>query len=66
MLEIKIKAMYKHILESAGNINWMALFALLTFCFIFTLSAYLIFRKDKEVIDHIAHLPLEDDEVLSH
>ena len=57
--------MYKYILESAGNINWMALFALLTFFFIFTMSAYLAFVKDAKELQHIADLPLADDEPIS-
>jgi len=55
--------MYKYILESAGNINWMALFALLTFVTIFLLSAYLIFRKDTEEINHLSNLPLGGEEL---
>ncbi len=56
--------MAKYILEAAGNINWMALFALLTFLFIFLLSAYLIFKKDTEILKHIEELPLSDGEHL--
>lgn len=55
--------MYKYILEQAGNINWMALFALLTFCFIFGVSIILVLRRNKAHIDHMASLPLEDDTV---
>jgi hypothetical protein len=54
--------MYKYILEQVGNINWMALFALLTFFFIFSLSAYLVFRKDKETLSHLENLPLNHEE----
>jgi hypothetical protein len=54
--------MYKYILESAGDINWMAVFALLTFFFVFGMSIYLAFVKDKESLQHIAELPLADDE----
>lgn len=54
--------MYKYILESAGNINWMALFALLTFFFVFTMSIYLAFIKDKSELEEVAHLPLADDD----
>lgn len=53
--------MYKYILESAGNINWMGLFAMITFVSIFSISAYLIFRRDKNHIDHMAALPLSED-----
>ncbi|MCB0643446.1 MAG: hypothetical protein KDC44_17470 [Phaeodactylibacter sp.] len=52
--------MYKYILSAAGNINWMAIFALLTFVFIFGMSVYMILRRDKGFIDKMAHLPLED------
>lgn len=55
--------MYKYILESAGNINWMALFALLTFFFVFSMSIYLAFVKDKKELQHIADLPLADDDI---
>lgn len=54
--------MYKYILESAGNINWMAVFALLTFFFVFSMSIYLAFVKDKGKLNHMAHLPLSEDE----
>ncbi|MCB0636060.1 MAG: hypothetical protein KDC54_05560 [Lewinella sp.] len=57
--------MYKHILESAGNINWMAIFALLTFFFLFTISAVVIFTKRKSYIDHMAALPLDDNQPLN-
>ncbi|MBT8234449.1 MAG: hypothetical protein HKO66_16880 [Saprospiraceae bacterium] len=53
--------MYKYILESAGNINWMAVFALTTFFTIFSLSAYLIFKKDNGEINRLASLPLDED-----
>lgn len=52
--------MYKYILEGAGNINWMAIFALLTFFFIFILAVVLAFTKRKEELNHCASLPLED------
>lgn len=55
--------MYKYILEAAGNINWMALFALLTFLFIFVVSAILTFTKNSQQIKHMAEMPLEDDNV---
>jgi len=58
--------MYKYILESAGNINWMALFALLTFFTVFTMSIYLAFVKDAKELQHIADLPLADDEPISN
>lgn len=56
--------MYKYILEGAGNINWMALFALLTFFIIFVLSAYLAFVKKESDMKEVAALPLEDGEII--
>lgn len=53
--------MYKYILESAGNINWMAISALLTFFTVFMVSIVLVLRTNKDYIDKMAHLPLEDD-----
>ena len=52
--------MYKYILEGAGNINWMAIFALCTFFFLFITSAILVFRRDKKFLDYMSNLPLED------
>ncbi len=57
--------MYKYILESASNINWMALFALITFFTVFSISIYLAFIKDKSELEEIASLPLTDDEIIS-
>lgn len=57
--------MYKYILEGAGNINWMAIFALLTFFFLFTISAFVIFTKRKSWVDHMSHLPLEDNHLVN-
>jgi len=57
--------MYKYILETAGNINWMALFALITFFIVFSLSIYLAFIKDSKELEHIANLPMADDSPIS-
>jgi len=58
--------MYKHIIAEAGNVNWMAIFALLTFFWLFTVSAITIFRKEKSFIEHMANLPLEEDQKLKN
>lgn len=58
--------MYKYILESAGNINWMAVFALTTFVSIFCISAYLVFKKDKEELNRLSSLPLTDDNAIAN
>lgn len=51
--------MAKYILEGAGNINWMAIFALVTFFLMFSISAVAVFRKKKSFIDKMASLPLD-------
>ena len=55
--------MYKYILAGAGDINWMAIFALLTFVILFVTSAIAIFWRSKEFIDHMANLPLDDGQL---
>ncbi len=54
--------MAKYILEGAGSINWMAIFALITFVFVFTLSIVLVFKKNKTDLERLENMPLEDDE----
>jgi len=58
---INVKTMFKHILENAGNINWMAIFALLTFFSLFVISAVVIVTKRQNWIDKMANLPLEEN-----
>ena len=53
--------MYKYILENAGDINWMALFALLTFFLMFAIILITTFRSKSSVIEKMANLPLEED-----
>lgn len=54
--------MYKHILASGSDINWMALFALLTFFWLFVVSAITVFRRSKTFIDHMSNLPLDEEQ----
>jgi len=58
--------MYKYILETAGNINWMALFALLTFFIVFTMSIYLAVIKNSEELREVANLPLAEDDPINN
>ena len=53
--------MAKYILEGAGSINWMAIFALITFFFVFAMSVILVFHKNKSEIERMENLPLDDD-----
>ncbi len=58
-------AMYKHLLEG-NNINWMAMFALITFFIIFLVSTIVILGRNKNYVDKMAHLPLEDTTPVNH
>ena len=52
--------MFKYILAESGNINWMALFALLTFFIMFVLTIWVVFKKSPEHIREMEQLPLSD------
>lgn len=52
--------MYKYILEGVGNINWMAISALITFVTIFLVSAVMAFRSKPSFLNKMSNLPLED------
>ncbi|MCB0579842.1 MAG: hypothetical protein KDD10_11095 [Phaeodactylibacter sp.] len=52
--------MFKYILENAGNINWMAISALLTFMVIFMVSVALVFKHNPAYINRMASMPLDD------
>lgn len=53
--------MFKHILESAGNINWMAIGALVTFFTVFVVSAILIFKKENSYLKKMSEMPLDEE-----
>lgn len=57
----KINTMYKYILENAGNINWMAIFALLTFFLMFVISAVVVTTRRQGWINKMSNMPLEDN-----
>lgn len=52
--------MFKYILEG-NNINWMAIFALVTFFAVFLISTFVILARNKNYTEKMAHLPLEDE-----
>ncbi len=52
--------MFKYILESAGNINWMAISALITFFAIFMVTLILVFKQNPAYIEKMASMPLDD------
>jgi cbb3-type cytochrome oxidase subunit 3 len=53
--------MYKHLLESAGNINWMAVMPLLIFVVFFIGIVVFTVKRDKHFIQKMAEMPLKDD-----
>ena len=56
--------MFKHILEDAGNIEWMALVPLVLFVVIFSIIIWRTMTDKKEFIDRMANLPFQDDDNL--
>ena len=52
--------MFKYILEGAGNINWMAISALITFVVIFLVSAVMAIKSSPSYIEKMANMPLDD------
>ena len=59
---IKNNTMFKYILANGHeSVNWMAIFALITFVSIFVISAIAIFVKSNAHISHMESLPLDDE-----
>lgn len=54
--------MYKYILQSVENINWLAVASLLIFFVIFLVSAMWALTSEKDYVDKMSRLPLDDDE----
>ena len=57
--------MVKYILQSAGEINWMALFALITFFALFLIGSWTVIGRNKEFVKKMASLPLEEEHSLN-
>ena len=53
--------MYKYILQSVENINWLAVASLVIFFIIFVVSVLWAFMSKKEYVDKMANLPLEEE-----
>lgn len=59
----KEKIMFKYIINSGGeNINWMAIFSLLTFVTLFLISIVAMWGKSKSYVNHMESLPLDEDQ----
>jgi len=53
--------MYKYILESVNNINWMAIIPLVIFFVFFVLMFIHVIRTEKSHIEKMSKLPLTND-----
>lgn len=57
--------MFKYILEGAGDINWMAIFALLTFMILFLISTVALFFQSPAHIKKMSNMPLDDSQQIT-
>lgn len=55
--------MYKYILESAGNIDWMAIGPLVFFFVFFVAISYMAITSKKSFIDKMGNMPFDDSTV---
>lgn len=52
--------MFKYILQNEGDINWLAVIALVLFFSIFLVSAVWILTRKKEYVNKMSKLPLDE------
>jgi cbb3-type cytochrome oxidase subunit 3 len=52
--------MYKYIIKTMGNVDWMAIVPLILFFAVFVGTALVWFRKDQKEVEAMANLPLDD------
>ncbi len=57
--------MFKYILAEGSDINWMSLFALVTFFALFTVVIILLFFRDKVFYQRMSDLPLDKNDTFS-
>lgn len=53
--------MYKYLLQSVENINWLAIGPLLMFFIFFVTVTIITLRKKKTYIERMSNLPLEEE-----
>lgn len=53
--------MYKYILESVDNINWLAIIPLIIFFLFFITTIILVVKKKKYFIKKMENLPFEEN-----
>lgn len=52
--------MFKYILQGAGDINWLAIVALVTFFTVFVGGSAWILTRKKDFVEKISRLPLDE------
>ena len=52
--------MYKHIIKTMGDVDWMALIPLVLFISVFSLTTLIWVWRSKQDVAEMANLPLED------
>jgi Na+/H+-dicarboxylate symporter len=57
--------MYKYIIKTMGNVDWMAVVPMLLFIAVFVGTALVWLRKEQKEVNRMANLPLEDGSVSS-
>jgi cbb3-type cytochrome oxidase subunit 3 len=55
--------MYKYIIKTMGNVDWMAVVPMLLFFMVFVGTALVWWRKEQKEVNRMANLPLEDGSV---
>lgn len=58
--------MYKYILQSVENINWLAIIPLLIFFLFFLVVSIRTMKHSRQYVDHMGMLPLEDESLKSN
>jgi Na+/H+-dicarboxylate symporter len=58
--------MYKYIIKTMGNVDWMAVVPLVLFFAVFVGTALVWFNKDRNTVDKMANIPLDDGCVKSN
>jgi cbb3-type cytochrome oxidase subunit 3 len=52
--------MFKHIIKTMGDVDWMALVPLILFVSVFSIASILWLKRSKKEVAKMANLPLED------
>ncbi len=54
--------MFKYILQSVENLNWLASGLLVVFFAVFVITSIWILTRKKEFLDKMSNLPLDEDD----